>query len=82
MTATGPGGPTVTMIAPGEEPHAGLPGRIVFTSARASRSAKDHRSAPHYRWKGKYGGVELSEMQRLKQLELLQLPGPYCGGAA
>jgi len=23
----------------------------------------------HYRWKAKYGGMELSEMQRLKQLE-------------
>ena len=26
-------------------------------------------SQTYYRWKAKYGGLELSEMQRLKQLE-------------
>lgn len=28
---------------------------------------RDHRTT-YYRWKAKYGGMELSEMQRLKQL--------------
>ena len=29
---------------------------------------RDHRRT-YYRWKAKYGGMELSEMQRLKQVE-------------
>jgi putative transposase len=28
-----------------------------------------HPEQTYYRWKAKYGGMELSEMQRLKQVE-------------
>lgn len=38
---------------------------------RASELARKHGVAEHtiYRWKAKYGGMEVSEAQRLKQLE-------------
>jgi putative transposase len=32
-------------------------------------SANGITEQTYYRWKAKYGGMELSEMQRLKQLE-------------
>ena len=38
------------------------------TTAQAAREAGITEQT-YYRWKGKYGGLELSEMQRLKQLE-------------
>src|SRR6188472_3481462 len=44
-------------------------GRRSWPEGRGPGSdARDHR-ATYYRWKAKYSGMELSEMQRLKQVE-------------
>ena len=49
---------------PGDRPR-GEAGRKVADQCRTHGITEQ----TYYRWKAKYGGMELSEMQRLKQLE-------------
>lgn len=42
---------------------------ILLTAARVASVASGITEQTYYRWKAKFGGIELSEMQRLKQVE-------------